>query len=61
MILVNGGVCDYPETHRDQSWHRYGTAIAAAYAKELSGEVRPNPEGIILAFHSIIVDQSMAY
>ena len=58
--LVIRGICDYADSHKNKDWQRYAAASAAAYAKELLGEVRRNPEGIPFAFHSIIVDLSMA-
>ena len=58
--LVIRGISDYADSHKNKNWQRYAAAAAAAYAKELLGEVRPNPEGMSLALHPIIVDISMA-
>ena len=33
--LVIRGICDYSDTHKDESWQPYAAATAAAYAKEL--------------------------
>lgn len=31
--LVVRGICDYADTHKQDGWHRYAAAVAAAYAK----------------------------
>lgn len=33
--LVVRGICDYADSHKSNRWHRYASATAAAYAKEL--------------------------
>lgn len=33
--LVIRGICDYADSHKNDRWHRYASATAAAYAKEL--------------------------
>ena len=33
--LVIRGVCDYADSYKNDTWHRYAAATAAAYAKEL--------------------------
>jgi nucleoside phosphorylase len=33
--LVIRGICDYSDSHRNDYWHEYAAATAAAYAKEL--------------------------
>ncbi|KAL2801822.1 nucleoside phosphorylase domain-containing protein [Aspergillus granulosus] len=33
--LVIRGICDYPDSHKNDRWQRYAAATAAAYAKEL--------------------------
>lgn len=33
--LVVRGICDYADTHKQDSWHRYAAAVAAAYAKAI--------------------------
>lgn len=33
--LVIRGICDYADAHKNDHWHRYAAANAAAYAKEL--------------------------
>lgn len=33
--LVIRGICDYSDSHRNDHWHGYAAATAAAYAKEL--------------------------
>jgi hypothetical protein len=42
--LVIRGICDYADTHKHKQWQRYAAATAAAYAKELLGEV--DPQGV---------------
>ena len=32
--LVIRGICDYADTHKNDIWHKYAAATAAAYAKE---------------------------
>ncbi|KAJ5937328.1 Pfs NACHT and ankyrin domain protein [Penicillium verhagenii] len=33
--LVVRGICDYADSHKNDQWHRYASATAAAYGKEL--------------------------
>jgi len=33
--LVVRGICDYADTHKQDGWHRYAAAVAAAYAKAI--------------------------
>ena len=40
--LVIRGVCDYADTHENDTWHRYAAATAAAYAKEFLSIIPPN-------------------
>ena len=40
--LVIRGICDYSDTHKNDRWHGYAAAAAAAYAKELLYEVQGN-------------------
>jgi nucleoside phosphorylase len=37
--LVIRGICDYGDSHKNDRWHRYAAASAAAYAKELLSHV----------------------
>ena len=39
--LVIRGVSDYADSHKNDGWHRYAAAAAAAYAKELLSHVSP--------------------
>ena len=57
--LVIRGICDYSDSHKNKEWQRYAAAVAAAYAKELLGEVpRPNIEGMSFASDPNPVDRS---
>ena len=38
--LVVRGISDYADSHKNDEWQRYAAAAAAAYAKELLGEVQ---------------------
>ncbi|KAF5669913.1 ankyrin 3 [Fusarium denticulatum] len=33
------GICDYSDSHKNKEWQRYAAATAAAYARELLGEL----------------------
>jgi nucleoside phosphorylase len=33
--LVIRGICDYSDSHKNEIWHKYAAATAAAYAKDL--------------------------
>lgn len=33
--LVIRGICDYADSHKNEMWHKYAAATAAAYAKDL--------------------------
>ncbi|KAI5462028.1 putative ankyrin repeat protein [Mariannaea sp. PMI_226] len=37
--LVVRGICDYADTHKQDSWHHYAAAVAAAYCKALLRKV----------------------
>ena len=39
--LVIRGICDYSDTHKNESWQQYAAATAAAYAKEVLGVIPP--------------------
>lgn len=39
--LVIRGICDYCDLHKNDDWHNYGAATAAAYARELLCVVKP--------------------
>jgi nucleoside phosphorylase len=40
--LVIRGICDYSDSHKNKQWQGYATLVAAAFAKDLLGEVRPS-------------------
>lgn len=40
--LVIRGICDYSDTHKNKEWQGYAAMVAAAYAKELLGQIHPN-------------------
>lgn len=37
--IVIRGICDYSDTHKNDEWQEYAAMTAAAYAKELLGQV----------------------
>ncbi|KAJ5983604.1 hypothetical protein N7481_005703 [Penicillium waksmanii] len=37
--LTIRGICDYSDSHKSKGWQRYAAATAAAYARELLGEL----------------------
>jgi nucleoside phosphorylase len=37
--LVIRGICDYSDSHKSKGWQRYAAVTAAAYARELLGEL----------------------
>jgi nucleoside phosphorylase len=39
--LVIRGICDYSDSHKNKDWQAYAAAVAAAYTKELLGELEP--------------------
>jgi len=40
--VVIRGICDYSDTHKNDTWQGYAAATAAAYAKELLGVIPGN-------------------
>lgn len=40
--LVIRGICDYSDTHKNEEWQGYAAMAAAAYAKDLLGQIAPN-------------------
>lgn len=41
--IVVRGICDYCDSHKNDSWHSYAAAAAAGIAKELLSYLAPNP------------------
>ncbi|KAJ6008736.1 hypothetical protein N7522_003752 [Penicillium canescens] len=41
--LVIRGISDYCDSHKDDEWHGYAAAVAAAYARQLFFYINPNP------------------
>jgi hypothetical protein len=39
-VLVIRGICDYSDSHKNKDWQGYAAMAAAAYAKDLLGEIR---------------------
>jgi nucleoside phosphorylase len=39
--LVIRGICDYSDSHKNDSWQRYAAMVAAAYAKEVLRILQP--------------------
>lgn len=39
QCLVIRSICDYADSHKNKQWQPYAAAVAAAYAKELLGEI----------------------
>lgn len=39
--LVIRGICDYSDTHKNKEWQGYAAMVAAAYAKDLLGQIHP--------------------
>lgn len=37
--LVVRGICDYADTHKQDDWHNYAAAVAAAYCRALLRKV----------------------
>ncbi|KAF4916527.1 Ankyrin repeat and KH domain-containing protein mask [Colletotrichum fructicola] len=40
--LVVRGICDYSDTHKNKSWQGFASMVAAAYAKDLLGQISPS-------------------
>lgn len=40
--LVIRGICDYSDSHKNKEWQGYAAMAAAAYAKDLLGQISPN-------------------
>ncbi|KAI0517880.1 nucleoside phosphorylase domain-containing protein [Xylaria bambusicola] len=40
--LVIRGICDYADSHKNKAWQEHAAALAAAYAKELLGQIQPS-------------------
>jgi nucleoside phosphorylase len=39
--IVIRGICDYADSHKNKDWQEHAAAMAAAFAKELLGQVQP--------------------
>lgn len=46
------GICDYADSHKNNGWHKYASAIAAAVAKELLGII---PVAMVVAAPSTVI------
>jgi nucleoside phosphorylase len=46
--VVIRGICDYADSHKNDQWHPYAAATAAACAKELLGYIDPVPGNFAL-------------
>ncbi|KAF3917866.1 hypothetical protein ABW20_dc0106986 [Dactylellina cionopaga] len=44
--LVIRGICDYADSHKNETWQEHAAAVAAAFAKELLGYVQPEAVNI---------------
>ncbi|KAK5991754.1 Ankyrin repeat domain-containing protein 17 [Cladobotryum mycophilum] len=40
--LVVRGICDYADSHKNDDWQEHAAAVAAAFTKELLGQVQPS-------------------
>ncbi|KAL7931924.1 ankyrin repeat-containing domain protein [Trichoderma chlorosporum] len=40
--LVIRGICDYSDSHKNKDWQGYAAMTAAAYAKDVIGQISPN-------------------
>lgn len=40
--LVIRGICDYSDSHKNKQWQGYAAMVAAAFAKDILGEVEPS-------------------
>lgn len=40
--VVIRGICDYSDSHANKEWQGYAAMVAAAYAKDLLGQIAPN-------------------
>jgi nucleoside phosphorylase len=40
--LVIRGICDYSDSHKNKEWQAYAAMLAAAYAKDLLGQIAPS-------------------
>lgn len=45
--IVIRGVCDYADSHKDDTWRRYAAGVAAGYAKEMLSLVKSEPDGTV--------------
>ena len=36
------GICDYSDSHKNKEWQGYAAMTAAAYTKDLLGQIAPN-------------------
>lgn len=50
------GTSDYADTHKNDDWHRYAAAAAAAYAKEVLAVVTPTAVSILPSIGWFSVD-----
>lgn len=55
--IVIRGICDYSDTHKNDTWQGYAAVAAAAYAKELLRFIR---KGEVLKDRAAGVEQTMA-
>jgi hypothetical protein len=46
--LMIRGVCDYADTYKNDVWHKYAAATAAAFAKEVLSIIPPKAVSQVL-------------
>jgi nucleoside phosphorylase len=59
--LVIRGICDYSDTHRNESWLPYAAVTAAAYAKELLGVISPVQVNKTTTAADVVIKASLPY
>jgi len=51
--IVIRGICDYADSHKNDSWQKYAALVAAAYAKEFLGYISPERTRLERPFQDI--------
>jgi nucleoside phosphorylase len=52
--IVIRGICDYADSHKNDTWQRYAALAAAAYAKELLGYISPEQTKLEKSIQEIV-------
>ncbi|KAI0864283.1 purine and uridine phosphorylase [Xylaria cubensis] len=58
--VIIRGICDYADTHKNDSWQGYAAMTAAAYAKDLLNKIAPNKIKAEKPIHDVLLAEGQS-